>query len=80
MCAIGRDLDTSVGAQSPATAMLGTGAVGTTTGPARRGTLLTSGAGRTGTGTGGTLLTGAPTTGGSGGSAGAGGLKPNMQR
>lgn len=79
MCAIGRDLDTSVGANSPATAMLGTGAIGTT--PARRPTLLTGAAtGRTGTGAGGTILaptTGRPSIGGGGG----GGLKPvNVQR
>lgn len=55
MCAIGRDLDTSVGANSPSTAMLGTGAIGARPTP-RRNTLLTAG-GQTG----GTLLS--PTSG-----------------
>ena len=54
MCAIGRNLDTSVGANSPATAMLGTGAIGTSS-IGRRGTLLTGAPGRQTAG--GTLLT-----------------------
>jgi hypothetical protein len=71
MCAIGRDLDTSVGAKSPATAMLGTGAIGVA--PVARRTLLTGTAGRTGTGSGGTVL--APGSGGGlpGGGPGGGG-------
>lgn len=78
MCAIGRDLDNSVGAQSPATAMLGTGAIGATQGPARRTTLLTGTAGRTGTGAGGgTIL--APVVGKPVGGGSVGGNKP-MQR
>lgn len=65
MCAISRNLETSVGANSPSTAMLGTGTIGApATGP-RRSTLLTGTAGRTGTGAGGTLL--APRPGGGGG-------------
>lgn len=44
MCAIGRNQDTSIGAQAPATAMLGTGAVGTSATPGIRSTLLTGAA------------------------------------
>lgn len=51
MCAIGRNLDTSVGANSPATTMLGGAAIGASTAPGTRrvaggtavGTLLTGG-------------------------------------
>jgi hypothetical protein len=51
MCAIGRNLDTSVGANSPATTMLGSSAIGGSTAPGARrvaggtavGTLLTGG-------------------------------------
>jgi hypothetical protein len=81
MCAIGRDLDTSVGAQSPATAMLGTGAIGATQGSTRRTTLLTGGVGRTGTGAGaGTIL--APVIGspGMGGGGGRSSKNPMMER
>jgi hypothetical protein len=77
MCAIGRNLDSSVGAQSPATAMLGTSAVGVTQAPARRTTLLTGTAGRTGTGAG-TIL--APVAGKVGGVDRVGGAKNQMQR
>lgn len=65
MCAIGRNLDQSVGALSPASTMLGSAAIGgsTATGPKRviggraaPGTLLTGAA--TGPASGGTLLTG----------------------
>lgn len=67
MCAVGRNLDTSIGSSSPATAMLGAGAIGATPAAGRR-TLLTGATpGSTGSGAGGTLL--APITGGgSGGS------------
>ena len=63
--------------------MLGAGAIGVTPAAMRRpgSTLLTGTAGRTGTGSGGTLL--APTTGGRpGGGTGGGstGQKPIMQR
>ena len=79
MCAIGRNLDTSVGAQSPATAMLGTGAIGATP-AARRPTLLTGVAtGRTGTGSGGTILAPVGTV-GKPGVGGGGSSKPQMQR
>jgi hypothetical protein len=51
MCAIGRNLDTSVGANAPATTMLGSSAIGGSTAPGARrvaggssvGTLLTGG-------------------------------------
>ena len=61
MCAIGRNLDSSIGAQAPATAMLGTGAIGAPRAAVRT-TLLTGVAprGGTGTGAGGTIL--APNT------------------
>lgn len=80
MCAIGRGQDTSVGANSPATAMLGTGAIGTTSAPVRRNTLLTGGGvGRTGTGSGGTILAPTGVTGKPGG-GGSSSPKPTMQR
>ncbi len=77
MCAIGRNFDTSVGANSPATTMLGSSAIGGSTAP---------GAKRVAGGTSvGTLLTGgsvSSTKPGSGKpSAGSTGLgKPQMQR
>ena len=66
MCAIGRNLDTSIGANSPATTMLGSASIGgASTGPKRRGTIN------------GTLLTpaggGAPGMGGGGGPGDNGG-------
>lgn len=74
MCAIGRDQDSSIGASAPASAMLGAGAIGASVASKRR-TLLTSPAGSTGSGAGGTLL--APTPGGGNNS---GGSKPILQR
>jgi hypothetical protein len=52
MCAIGRNLDTSVGANSPASTMLGGASIGAGLTPARRNTTLLTGAPTTGTGAG----------------------------
>lgn len=76
MCAIGRNQDSSIGANSPASAMLGAGAIGAPAAVGRRNTLLAGAPGATGSGAGGTLLTTpAPRIGGGGSN------KPNqMQR
>ncbi len=69
MCAIGRNLDTSVGANAPSTTMLGTSAVGSTPAAGRRGRTI------------GTLLTGQQTTGsGTPTVTGPGSRTPNPRR